>query len=574
MPGTIRVSVLEAVDLPEVLTDGTIGKDVTAKVTLGPKLFKTQPGVADGGKIASWNSDFAFPVMNLRDKLVISICNSEDHSVTQTAAIEIPSIIQKGSRDEFVALNKGGRIHLRMSFVLTEEERKKIESMRVAALKRKEEAERLKKTVVLLPVTPEKQPKVSPVTTVAITEVDVATTRDKKDLKELANGSLNVRSDSTILGDKKDSALFGDKKDPTVLGGDKDSTKAVDKKDSTILVDKTDTTITSDNKDALGDKENSTPKRPAPKPMFNYSKAIGVPASAKKTVKKPSASVSDSSTNELKADNDDVSSGVQLVRESTKNADLELVSSETTKLDASVKAPSSGDSTVVSVTKTVESTPQGSLIPAAEVDTVSSDFKSTNGGMNSELQNGRESLENTEDLGNKKLDGAVLLKTKPVDSVAQANPPRSGVESGVPENSTSEVGKIDKDGMDSEGQAARGSAEKVSTSRTSKLDFPAEDASPSSEHESSSLMVVSEDSAPHLQVALRSSSSGLKTVKARVKSTLSRVSSRRSSSRVASSNSLTRNPVPVPVVWVQEVVRRALSNVKGCYGLNPAAVHH
>ena len=46
-----------------------------------------------------------------------------------TAAIEVPSIIQKGSRDEFVALNKGGRIHLRMSFVLTEDEKKKIETM-------------------------------------------------------------------------------------------------------------------------------------------------------------------------------------------------------------------------------------------------------------------------------------------------------------------------------------------------------------------------------------------------------------------------------------------------------------
>lgn len=45
------------------------------------------------------------------------------------AAIEIPSIIEKGSRDEIVKLEGGGRIHLRMSFVLTDEERKKIETM-------------------------------------------------------------------------------------------------------------------------------------------------------------------------------------------------------------------------------------------------------------------------------------------------------------------------------------------------------------------------------------------------------------------------------------------------------------
>jgi len=45
------------------------------------------------------------------------------------AAIEIPSIIEKGSRDEFVKLEGGGRIHLKMSFILTDEERKKIETM-------------------------------------------------------------------------------------------------------------------------------------------------------------------------------------------------------------------------------------------------------------------------------------------------------------------------------------------------------------------------------------------------------------------------------------------------------------
>ena len=45
------------------------------------------------------------------------------------AVIEIPSIIEKGCRDEFVEFEGGGRIHLRMSFVLTDEERKKIETM-------------------------------------------------------------------------------------------------------------------------------------------------------------------------------------------------------------------------------------------------------------------------------------------------------------------------------------------------------------------------------------------------------------------------------------------------------------
>lgn len=46
-----------------------------------------------------------------------------------TVAIEIPSIIEEGSRDELVNLEGGGRIHLRMTFILTDVERKKIELM-------------------------------------------------------------------------------------------------------------------------------------------------------------------------------------------------------------------------------------------------------------------------------------------------------------------------------------------------------------------------------------------------------------------------------------------------------------
>lgn len=501
MPGTIKVSVLEAVDLPEVLTDGPIGKDVTAKVTLGPRMFKTQPGVADGGRIASWNSDFAFPVMNLRDKLVISICDSEDHSVTQTA-IEIPSIIQKGSRDEFVALNKGGRIHLRMSFVLTDDERKKIETMRVAALKRKEEAERLKKTVIVQPVTPEKELKKSLIPTVAITEVDVSTTGDKNDLKEPAHGPLDDRKDSTIAGDKKDAT----------------------------------TTL-----------KKSTPKPPAPKPMFNYAKAIGMPPGAKKTVKKPSAAVSDSSSIEPKADTSDVSSG-------------EVVFSEASKLDASVEAPRSGDGDVPLVTK---ATPLGSLIPAGKSDNVSNEVKANKGEVNSEVQTGRVSSENADELRDTKLGGAAPLETRPADSVAQSNLPPTEVESGVAENLTSEAEEANKDGTDSEAQAVRESAEEVGT----KLESSAVE----------SLMIAPAGNASRgqvLQLSIRSFPSGPISLKARVKRTLSRVSSRRSSSRVARSDSLTRTPPPVPVVWVQEAVRRALSNVKECYGLNPSTVNH
>jgi hypothetical protein len=198
MPGIIRVSVLEAVDLPKELTgwvDGISRNDLTAKVTLGPRLYKTEPGIADGGRIDSWNSEFCFPVMNLRDKLVVAICNDGDQFVTQTA-IEIPSIIEEGSRDELVNLEGGGRIHLRMSFILTDVERKKIELMRLSTLKRREE-ERLKRTVVFQAIQPTYDDEIikSSVSKVTVTEIDESTT----DEKDRLDGPLGIGSTTEAL---------------------------------------------------------------------------------------------------------------------------------------------------------------------------------------------------------------------------------------------------------------------------------------------------------------------------------------------------------------------------------------
>ncbi|KAG0594342.1 hypothetical protein M758_UG068700 [Ceratodon purpureus] len=116
------------------------------------------------------------------------------------AAIDIPSIIEKGSRDEFVELEGGGRIHLRMCFVLTDEERKKIETMRLSTMKRREE-ERLQRTVVFQTVQPtfEKKLSKSPVSSVTITEVDASTTDGRKAPKVTENGPLGFGSTTKPL---------------------------------------------------------------------------------------------------------------------------------------------------------------------------------------------------------------------------------------------------------------------------------------------------------------------------------------------------------------------------------------
>ncbi|XP_024397033.1 uncharacterized protein [Physcomitrium patens] len=316
MPGTIRVSVLEAVDLPEGLTDGTIDNNITAKVTLGPKLFKTPPlKIADGGKIEPWNSDFAFPVMNLRDKLGISICDSEDRSVSQTA-IEIPSIIQKGSRDEFVELGAGGRIHLKMSFVLSDEERKKIETMRVAALKRKEE-ERMNKTIVFQTVP---QPAVEnvirtpPVSRVTITEVDESATEEREDSKGAAPAStvtITEIDDSTT--DEWD-VLKGAAPASTVIITEVDEsyTDGIKETQNGVLGNGSTTGVRKDlNKTANAPLGFGTTKPLAPKPMFDYAKAIGMQKSRsfKRTnsiKRRENPGGSDFSTNEVVANKGDM----------------------------------------------------------------------------------------------------------------------------------------------------------------------------------------------------------------------------------------------------------------------------
>eukprot|EP00249_Psilotum_nudum_P018741 c26940_g1_i2 orf=529-3282(-) len=136
MPGSIGVSVLEAVDLPAEAT--AVGKYVSVKVSVGKREFQTKPSRTYDGKTPPWNSDFTFPVLNLRDPLVISLLDSKGNQVAVNE-IEALLIVERGFHDEFLTLKGGGSIHLRLSFVLTKDERRQIEMMRAAALRRREQ---------------------------------------------------------------------------------------------------------------------------------------------------------------------------------------------------------------------------------------------------------------------------------------------------------------------------------------------------------------------------------------------------------------------------------------------------
>ncbi|BFI40612.1 hypothetical protein MPTK2_7g11290 [Marchantia polymorpha subsp. ruderalis] len=139
MPGSIHVTVLEAVDLPAKLKESL--ELVAVKVSLGSQDSTTRYIKLEGVKTAPWDSDFAFPVLNLKDKLAVAICDPEGETLTK-CEIEVPSILQQGYREEFVTLSEGGRLHLKLSFVLTDEERKKVNQMRAAAQRKKEKEQK------------------------------------------------------------------------------------------------------------------------------------------------------------------------------------------------------------------------------------------------------------------------------------------------------------------------------------------------------------------------------------------------------------------------------------------------
>ncbi|GBG75706.1 hypothetical protein CBR_g20330 [Chara braunii] len=82
-----------------------------------------------------WNANFSFPVQNLQDDLVVEMMDNSTQKVLAKVGVSTPKILEKGLRDEMFVLHGAdgsecGTIHLRLSFVLSEEELRKIVQMR------------------------------------------------------------------------------------------------------------------------------------------------------------------------------------------------------------------------------------------------------------------------------------------------------------------------------------------------------------------------------------------------------------------------------------------------------------
>nr|POF08594.1 hypothetical protein CFP56_53080 [Quercus suber] len=113
MPGIILVSVLEFMGLPHALASSSI----CIKVSMG----KIEYQIWDKG-------DFSFPLTSLRDNLIVTLQDADGIKISH-AGVEIKSIVEKGLWDDLFPLEGGGHIHMKLQFVLSEEERSRIRMM-------------------------------------------------------------------------------------------------------------------------------------------------------------------------------------------------------------------------------------------------------------------------------------------------------------------------------------------------------------------------------------------------------------------------------------------------------------
>ncbi|XP_023537202.1 uncharacterized protein LOC111798350 isoform X2 [Cucurbita pepo subsp. pepo] len=121
MPGTIRVSVLEFMDLPELLP-----LPILIKISMGKRQYET-----------SEKGDFSFPLTTLRDDVILVIHDAGGNEVSR-AGVQAKSIVEKGYWDDLFPLEGGGRVHLKFQFALSEDDRSRIRTMRETAMRRKQ----------------------------------------------------------------------------------------------------------------------------------------------------------------------------------------------------------------------------------------------------------------------------------------------------------------------------------------------------------------------------------------------------------------------------------------------------
>ncbi|KAL0345107.1 UNVERIFIED_CONTAM: hypothetical protein Sradi_4342000 [Sesamum radiatum] len=124
MPGTIQVTVLEF----KGVSSSSKPSAKSLKVSMGKRQYQT------------WDKgEFSFPITKLREDLVVALLDAGGNEIAH-ADIRTMQIIEKGSWDEVFSINGGGHVHMKLQFILSDEERKRIRSVRESAVKKKLES--------------------------------------------------------------------------------------------------------------------------------------------------------------------------------------------------------------------------------------------------------------------------------------------------------------------------------------------------------------------------------------------------------------------------------------------------
>ncbi|GAV77678.1 LOW QUALITY PROTEIN: hypothetical protein CFOL_v3_21149, partial [Cephalotus follicularis] len=96
------------------------------KVSMGTKEYQTCD-----------KEDFSFPLTSLRDNLIVKVLDARGNEISHTG-VEMSLVVEKGLWDDIFPLEGGGHVHMRLQFVLNEEERDRILCLqRHSALRKK-----------------------------------------------------------------------------------------------------------------------------------------------------------------------------------------------------------------------------------------------------------------------------------------------------------------------------------------------------------------------------------------------------------------------------------------------------
>lgn len=119
MPGIIQVSVFDFKNLSS--------SSICLWVSMGKRAYQT------------WDKgDFSFPLTTFRENLVVRLEDAEGNEISRTE-VETLSIVEKGYWDDFFQLEGGDYVHMKLQFILSEDDRNRIRNVRESALKKKQD---------------------------------------------------------------------------------------------------------------------------------------------------------------------------------------------------------------------------------------------------------------------------------------------------------------------------------------------------------------------------------------------------------------------------------------------------